>query len=250
MNRQEPGERWRRLLEEERNSKASQFVKAWEWLRLSHYVLNENYRELLLIPEIFNRQTELAAVSRRSEEDALLIEFMRRLHNYLASVKSLVDHTRRFRRRYITGQELNQKIEIKVNELRSDPDVTFLQRLRHPVQHSHLPEIALVTTFPNGTMKRQLMMGVDELVQYGERNWSKKEVEYIRDNKEGYYEDSQSIDISAAVERYQLKIESFYKWLYNTIQEANMALLEEHNRRVEEIIRVEGQLRDISGRSC
>ena len=204
------------LVREDERAEATEFVYSFEWVQTSHSILDANYRELRAIPDRFNHDRHLLHEANQGQKEALHTEFIQRLHNYLASVKTLVDHTRTFRSRHVRDEVFDKQWDDRLKQLREDPVVTFLQEFRNPVLHSHLPRVALTTTFPEGKcIRRQLTIGVAELLRM--HDWSVEERRYIETAKEGYYEDKKYIDVTTAATRYQAVVTAFYSWFYELV---------------------------------
>lgn len=216
MSNSEITDRWLALVREDQRAEATEFTYAFEWLQTSHQIQNANYRELKVILERFTADRRLLDQANRDEQEVLHFDFIRGLHNYLASVKTLVDHTRTFRSRQVVDETFDQQCEVQLRLMRDNPIVKFLQEFRNPVLHSHLPRVALMTTFPEDkSVRRQLTLSVAELLAM--RDWSQHARRYIVEAQEGYYEDQKYIDVAAAAERYQEAVASFYSWFYESI---------------------------------
>lgn len=229
-------QRWRELVREDKTATSTAFVYDLDWLQLTHYILNQNFRELVQIPDVLERNIDLIAIDKRRESEALHVEFMRRLHNYLAAVKTLVDHTRKFRKNW-GDLELDTEFQRKLDALLEKSVVKFVQELRNPTQHSRLPVIARVTTFervePNSDAVRpltRLMVDINELLVL--HDWSPQAREYIREAA-----DRQKVDVTLAVRRYQEAITEFYEWFFAAVTEVKKELLEDFRRRREELAR-------------
>lgn len=75
------------------------------------------------------------------------MEVMRLFHNFLASAKSLVDHTRAFVDDRYAGTAFKQGYEQKVQaELANDPLMKFIQDLRNYMLHRGLPSGSMSLT--------------------------------------------------------------------------------------------------------
>jgi hypothetical protein len=67
----------------------------------------------------------LARLTGETEAESLHREYIRRLHNYLASAKTLVDHTRAFRLRHVSDEAFNRDHESHLQELLGHAVVHF-----------------------------------------------------------------------------------------------------------------------------
>lgn len=233
-------QRWAALAREHETAASTQFAYAYEWLQISQYVLNGNFAELMAIPEQFATDRRLVGVAARPAQQALLLDFVRRLHNYVAAVKTLVDHTRAFRLRHAPEEPLAADYEKRVKTLRGKPVVCFLQEFRNPVMHSALPRVALTTTVQDGSLRQQLTIEVVDALKMHE--WSRQARRYIEEAREGYYTDKQYIDLAAAARLYQTEIEAFYVWFHQSIEGLKRAVLDEHRERRRELAELQAKL--------
>jgi hypothetical protein len=192
------GRRWIDLVREDETAASTQFAHAYDWLQISQYVLNSNFAELIASPEQFAADPRLLGVAARPAQQALLLDFVRRLHNYVAAVKTLVDHTRAFRLRNVPEEPLATEDEQRVVAFREKPVVRFLQEFRNPVMHSQLPRVSLTTTFRDGALRQQLTIEVADAL--GMHEWSGQAKRYIDEAREGYYTDKQYLDLAAATD--------------------------------------------------
>jgi len=230
-------QRFTELVEEDQVARSTAFVEDLNWLGVSHYILNQNFREAVQIPEALDRKVELLSRDRRQEARALHLEFVRRLHNYVAAAKTLVDHTRAFRNRW-TDEAFNNAFQTRLKELLSNPVVKFIQQLRNPTQHSRLPPVARVTTFEADSLNPatvrplvRLMVKARDLENlYG---WSSPALAYIRANI-----DHESVDVTLAIRRYQESLESFYAWFFQQLTITWKDLLDDFDRRRQELARL------------
>ena len=224
------------LVKEDQVAKSTAFVEDLNWLGVSRYILNQNFREAVQIPEVLDRKVELLSLDQRHEARALHLEFIRRLHNYLAAVKTLVDHTRAFRNRW-TDETFNSAFETRLEELLTNQVVKFVQELRNPTQHSRLPPVARVTTFeadssnPNTVSPIiRLMIKVRDLENL--YKWSSFALAYIRANV-----DHENVDVTLALRRYQELLESFYVWFFEQLTMTWKDLLDDFDHRRQELAR-------------
>ena len=225
------------LVQEDKVAVSTGFVSDLNWLEVSHYTLVQNFREAIKIPQVLDQNVRLLSIDRRREARAFHLDFMRRLHNYLAAVKTLVDHTRAFRKRW-AHNDFDRVFEARLEGLLNRPVTKFVQELRNPAQHSRLPPVARVTTFepvrpgPNTVRSvTRLMVKVDDLNDLYE--WSPLALAYIRANT-----DRDSIDVTLAVRQYQEMIDEFYKWFFEQLTLTRTDLLEDFGCRREELAKL------------
>ena len=230
-------QRFTELVKEDQVARSTAFVEDMNWLGVSHYILNQNFCEAVQIPEALDREVELLSRDRRHEARALHLEFVRRLHNYLAAVKTLIDHTRAFRDRW-TDEAFNSAFETRLKELLSNPVVKFIQQLRNPTQHSRLPPVARVTIFDADSSKPNMIRPVVRLMVKARDlenlyAWSSLALEYIRANA-----DYENVDVTLALRRYQELLESFYAWFFQQLTITWRDLLDDFDHRRQELARL------------
>jgi hypothetical protein len=100
-------------------------------------------------------------------------ELIRHLHNYLASVRTLVDHTRILARDGFAGEVLSAEYKKRVEStVATSPLVAFVHDLRNYTLHVGLPITSLRLTIKTGSTIGNVDCGLD--LKLGElREWSK-----------------------------------------------------------------------------
>jgi hypothetical protein len=143
MDAAEPAKGFSELVREENSAACTELVYAFWWLQLADDILERNYRELTAVPDRITTDMGLLARNNRAAQEGLIVEFVQRLQNYLASVSALAAHTRAFQRRHVTDAEFTAAYAARVKVLDQTPVVKFLQGFRNAVLHSRLPRVAL-----------------------------------------------------------------------------------------------------------
>jgi hypothetical protein len=112
-------------------------------LRSSYYVFEGNYRRLISALDYFGRIEvimELWRENNRTRLEGFIDEVTRRLHNFLAGAKTLVDHTRVLKNKMYKDHRFKKVYQEKVDrDLSCSPIVCFVQDLRNYVLHKQLP---------------------------------------------------------------------------------------------------------------
>lgn len=236
MNEQERA-RWVELVEQDQTAASTLFVLDLNWLDAARYVLDRNFSEVGQIPDAIERNVEFMIKATRQQEDALHREFVRRFHNYLAAAKTMVDNTRAVRARWGT-QEFCQLCDDRINAIRCQPVVRFLQEMRNAMHHSQLPHIHRVTTFepvppgPNTVMPRLRLM-VSTTALRAMHDWSRVARAYI-----GQAADRDDVDMAVAVKEYQEIVDGFHDWFIKEIKTAKKDLLDDFDARRTELARL------------
>lgn len=138
------------------------------------------------------------------------MEVMRLFHNFLASAKSLVDHTRTFVDNHYTGTGFKQAYEQKVQaELANDPLMKFIQDLRNYMLHRGLPSgsMSLTITRAPETNAHDLVTTVsidkEKLLEWD--SWTKPSRAYLATTEK-------QLKISDISSAYGDRVLAFYEW--------------------------------------
>jgi len=157
--------------------------------------------------------------------DSLIAETKRLLHNFLASAKSLVDHTRVIVNRLYADHEFRNEYQSKLDQdLAKNPVQKFVQNLRNYTQHYTLPILALQITFSED-LNFNIKMDVEILKQWDGWGTSRAYLEAIGDN----------FCIVTLANEYFVLIQGFYSWLIQRQQELHQADFENLRQMEEEL---------------
>jgi hypothetical protein len=161
----------------------------------------------------------------RSGMDAFVSETDRVLHNYVASVTSLRDHTRRLWQKYPPGDAaLTEEYERRVKDtFASAPLVQFIQDLRNYMLHRGLPGFVMTLSVSDDDDSRTVTTALkaDELLQSGD--WSAGAKAYLRDHA------GQRIDLSAVVDQYTAVVRGFNDWFIGAWLEGHRAAFDQYD---------------------
>jgi hypothetical protein len=155
----------------------------------------------------------------RAEMQAEFREIMRLLHNYVASVKSLVDHTRRIAIKLMGGDNLVTYQKRIDTEFRNDALTTFLHDLRNYLLHVSHPPVRSTMRFEQNAVRS---VGI-EFSPQGLLNWDGwhiRSIEFIEGHSDG-------IPVAKLVADYQRKVHAFYQWLMEHFHNACKSELDE-----------------------
>lgn len=147
-------------------------------------------------------------------------EINRRFHNFLASAKTLIDHTRAFMNDDYRGTSIEQKYKQRVTvDLATDEICRFMQDLRNYTLHRNLPISFMSLTY---TKENGISSGVhisrEELTEWS--GWSAPARAFLSRSEE-------EINVSTIVEDYSSKIEAFHSWLDSALEDYHSADLDE-----------------------
>ncbi|RLC70349.1 MAG: hypothetical protein DRI26_07320 [Chloroflexi bacterium] len=189
----------------------------------SYYVFIVNHKELktaLLVFNIPDVAVDLWMVENRAKLEQYLKEIKRLLHNYLAAVRSLVDHTRKLVCEMYKDtdfwEEYHQEVKKRFDE---PPHSRFVQELRHYVLHNELP-------FVGATLRWEQNLGMENFVQLDVLRlrawgrWGAKAREYLATLPE-------KVRLEEIIDPYTSTVVEFYKWFGRRQSELHHADLEE-----------------------
>src|SRR6267143_1847756 len=109
---------------------------------VSYRIFMGNYEELKNALEAYHNPDfalPLWSVTNRPQLDLFQTSIVRMLQNYVASAKSLVDHTRKFVRTYYAGTDFEKNYDSKVDEVFHNLFCAFIMDLRDYILHNGLP---------------------------------------------------------------------------------------------------------------
>lgn len=171
-------------------------------LRRSYYIFITNYGELKAALERFNSKevrSEIWNVKNRDKLDQFQIEIIRLLHNYLASVKSLVEHTRIMVREVHGGTEFSREYELKKQEVfENSPLSHFIQKLRDCVLHT-----GIIDPIAEKKEANSILLDLTSLRSWN--GWKGKSKEYLENAKD-------DINLYEIIVAYGSFVIDFYDW--------------------------------------
>ncbi|PIQ80573.1 MAG: hypothetical protein COV78_04820 [Candidatus Pacebacteria bacterium CG11_big_fil_rev_8_21_14_0_20_34_55] len=172
-----------------------------------------NFVELHSIDKYIKEHPEIIYVKNRDKTDKFQIELARRMHNYLASVKSLVDHTRRLKKHFNFSKKNNDNYDLKREELLGKSEFYFVQQLREYVQHVELLPTGFEFRIDRKDGKDSelitLILFKEGLIGYD--GWKSESRSYLKNSIE-------KIDLISLVSDYTVAINKFYKWFYLEVE--------------------------------
>lgn len=207
------GRKWIELAQKRDKLEGARILRSTKHLAVSHYVLSRNFQDLISLISSYEKNLEIFSISNRQQLDDLLKEFTRLSHNYLASVFSLIDHTRGFRK-HLENAEFNKFFDEGVKKLQANPKFILVQELRAYTQHSRLPLASAKFSFKQksvdgpATFTQKLILGKATLLLSD--RWSKNSREVIEQTEDG-------LDVKELIQHYQTTIDEFYTGIYGLI---------------------------------
>lgn len=179
-----------------------------------------NAQELIEITRRISDADEgirLMSVDNREAGDQTHREVTRRVHNFAAAAKTLVEHTRIFMREHYGSSEIIGTYQNRVDkDFKNDPLSQFIEDLRDYMMHKGLPPSHMFLNFESnpdapdgqGSLTTGINIETDKLKTW--RGWSKEGRAFIDAAGE-------SIDIQEVAVAYSNKVNAFQSWLQNEL---------------------------------
>ena len=195
-------------------------------LNLTYTIFSTNFNQLNGSLERYKQDLsfvlELMATENIENFQEYLSEVTRLLHNFLASVSTLVDHTRVFCNEVYEGKEFYREYQGELEKQFKSVDlVKFVQDLRNFALHQRLPVASANLSFSNtsGT-SHSISLKVKELKEWsGWKAPSKRYLESIGD----------VLDLQEVMKEYASIADSFYSWFNRRQYEIHQQAFRELN---------------------
>lgn len=181
---------------------AVEINKEVESLKMSLSILQDNYE--MLIEE--QERIERADLTQQDGIELIKEGYFTHLHNYAASVYTLINHSQRVVQKY-GDDSFSEQYSDELKDRNIHKKGAFLQQLRHYIQKKKLPPIEILVTHRNSEdeksadlyLKKEMMMSWD--------GWTSDAKDYLQTLNGG-------VPIRQEIEEYQEEIDSFYDWLF------------------------------------
>ncbi|WP_152436285.1 hypothetical protein [Halosimplex carlsbadense] len=228
------------LLDDARDSPGQRIHSQIESLFTTLEIVNKNHQKLTQSRDWYLEQgMELWDEDNREQMDAFQREYLRLLHNYSASVHSLIRHTYTILDRYEDEKPgLKQGYFEEISERDLGSKVDLLKQIRHYTQKRELPPIASsLRAEARGDgqgheTEFKLILNKSEMMDWD--GWDSD----VRDKLEEWDDE---IEITELAEDYQRELNDFFEWFrtfalrmfYDEILDyvVTLALLEEDRER-------------------
>lgn len=182
-------------------------------VELSYRTFAANSKELLDAANWYQdaeAARDLWALGRSEQLEEFVGEVMRFLHNYLASVKSLVDHSRRIVRGLCDQTAFWTEYQGRVEATFMPPLPQFVQGLRNYALHRDVPITGVSIRYEKGKLYGLLRLDLRNLRQWD--GWTTAAQSYLA-------EVGRELSIADPVEEYFIIAEEFHEWLIERLQQ-------------------------------
>ena len=212
------------------------FVNLQHQRTFTYNIFELNTRELFDIAEIIcDPDGGLYLISTENKEAGRQAhrEINRRMHNFVASAKSLVDHTRVFMNKNYKNSTILEEYNKKISkELSSNPIVQFIHDIRNYILHKELPpsrmffEAKPANDGSGHIFSTGVYFDVNDLLSWNK--WNTHSLNYIKKHND-------KIHIKDVCSKYRDIISNFHSWL-------NKKQFDFHVTDIEELAKIENQI--------
>lgn len=217
---------FRDLLAELNKTRGTELIEELRGLNTSIYTLNRNFEDITELDDWFHNQGfEIQKMKHRGQLEEFQQEYLRRLHNYTSAVYSLIKHTQRINQNY-GSKKFGERYTSELDERDLIQRGEFLRQLRHYIQKRKLPSIEATVVQQEDGVRYGIVVKKDEMMEWDE--WNQAGREYLESVEA-------EIDIQLGVHTYHEKVNEFYQWYYEAIQDDCSADIEERAGLIEEI---------------
>jgi hypothetical protein len=194
------------------------------------FVLNANDLIAHLKQFVNNPAVSLAVMSEGGDDAAkrYQLELARQVHNFVSSIKSLIEHTRRIiRRMYEPTRKIRVEYESRGAAFADNPRSRLLQQLREYVLHRELaPTFGSLQLVPSTTFAATWRLDPERLREW--KGWDPDVKSYLRTK-------DLELDLLELVEEYVQAVLDLHVWLYNAQLVEHQADIDATNALVEQL---------------
>lgn len=203
-------------------NKGFQYLQRRKVHERSLKVFGGNFRQFAELVDLVQDPGYYLRQDFSKEAEEINSEIIRLFHNYLASAKSLIDHTRTYVEQWHAGDEfgLSYQVQVKSSFIESNISRMVLD-LRNYLMHRGLPPAAIREIFQVGTNKPpeiQIAFRISSISDW--KGWTSKSKEFMSNS-------GTHVELKSLVAEYQYLIVSFYKWFDSEQDRIHRAELEE-----------------------
>ena len=211
------------LMEKYQNSDGYKIISKLNHIGYSHNIFIQNSNELEVTLQKYEDPNFSIPLHKENYSEYFRV-VNKDLHNFLASVKTLVDHTRAVvKGLYPIDSEIRSKYDAEVkNKFENNPLVAFVQNLRNYTLHRKIPYVNAEMSFnANEGFESSIKLEKSELLEWD--GWKNIAKEYMEELPEKF-------SLLKLMTEYKTIVISFYNWFYREQQEYHKAEFEEFNK--------------------
>jgi hypothetical protein len=199
-------------------------------LGTSYYIFITNYDQLKKALELFDRdEGNIWAIKNRDKFDLFQTEVIRLFHNYLSSVRSLVEHARIVVNEVHGNGKFLGEYKLKVKGMFGGSNLSyFMQDMRNYILHKGIPSMMAQKAFSGSIETNFIFLDLSALKAWN--RWSKEGRKYLNSAKG-------NINLYEIIVNYGSLVIEFYNWflkrqeqLYKMELEQTQKLKNEYNK--------------------
>jgi hypothetical protein len=200
-------------------------------LDITLYIFHRNFVDLSTIITFLTtdpRAAKFYTVENRNKLNELGHEVICKIHNYVAAVLSLLEHTRNLYKKLYRGNNLFPEYQERIDkDFKFDPLSKFVQDLRRYFQHYKSAIIMFRTTLDNnGRPIRNISIPLDDLLAF--KDWTEPAQNYLK-TVQG------RVDVLEVATAYQDRVIAFYNWFRSRQEEIHADELKELDNKKDEL---------------
>lgn len=206
-------------------------------LSRSKQMLDDNYTDLMNAFDHFENNPGTWMADDEEQVQRALMDFTRKLHNYLAMCLSLRDHTYRVKDK-LDRDDLDEQYSARMDELDLVAPASFMIKLRNYMQHQRIPVVTGQTSthvVSGGPTERtaKILFDKTELLEWD--RWDAASHKVLDDLDEEF-------QIRSVIENYHATLTEFYDWLAGYITELYADEIEERDELIIEMAEKQEEL--------
>ncbi|GGJ14336.1 hypothetical protein GCM10008995_25360 [Halobellus salinus] len=208
-------------------SPGQQYHSLFNDLSRSKQMLDDNYADLINAFDHFENNPGTWMADDEEQAQNALMDFTRKLHNYLAMCLSLRDHTYRVKDK-LDRDDLDEQYSATMDELDLVPPASFIIKLRNYMQHRRIPVVTGRTSthaVSGGPTERtaKILFDKTELLEWD--GWDTASHEVLDELDDEF-------QIRSVIENYHATLTEFYHWLSEYLSELHTDEIEERDELV------------------
>lgn len=210
-----------------RNSEAYKVQLRIETLSINYYVFEANYKEiekLLSYAQSMDSFTHIWIQDKLPEMLRIIAELGRLFHNFVASAKTLIDHTRALINDWYKNTKFLQIYQTEVKNRFNKNDLSgFIQDLRNYTLHYRLPLSMARMQYKRKTendeieFTQKFVLQKNRLMQW--KRWEDRARSYLKSAPD-------EIEIDSLTSIYYEEVRSFNEWLKGKLREMHSSDLQ------------------------
>jgi hypothetical protein len=201
--------------------------RRWVSIQTVHncLIVNEaELREVVRMPETDEEYLHALLVNHDNQQDVFFTNLFRTLHNYLAMLVTLVDHSRAHMQFY-SGTDFAKQQKKRNGEVRQRTSGKLLRDLRKYMLHRTVPPMEFTARFtrdaPNGE-HFAVQLNAASLLEWS--NWSADSKRYLKS--------VEALNVGDVIDDYAEAVTTYYGWFYDQFQVLHTQDIEDRNRLV------------------